>query len=133
MKASIVEDKDLAVLQMRGFEPKAIAHDLRTFVATSEPTVILEIILANFEEFLESEIGRCQHEVRIRAQRQTEIYRGPLAKNAQYLLTYLFAFAVSPQTTIEELPIKMWGNYVPDYIDLVIRQLYNVYDFTVSF
>lgn len=128
-----IDEKDLAVLQLRGFDPLAITHDLRAFVDSSEDTVILEIILSNFEEFLESEIGRCQHEVRIRAQRQTEIYRGPLAKNAQYLLTYLFAYAVSPQTSIERLPIKVWGNYVPDYVDMIIRQLYNVYEFTVAF
>lgn len=131
--AEPIDEKDLAVLQLRGFEPQAITHDLRAFVESSEDTVIVELILANFEEFLESEIGRCQHEVRIRAQRQNEIYRGPLAKNAQYLLTYLFAFAVSPQTSIDELPIKVWGNYVPDYVDMIIRQLYNVYEFTVAF
>ena len=131
--AEPIDEKDLAVLQMRGFDPRAALHDLHTFVKTGEDRVVVEIILADFEEFLESEIGRCQHEGRIRAQRQNEIYRGPLAKNAQYLLTYLFAFAVSPQTSIEELPIKLWGNYVPDYIDLIIRQLYNVYEFTVSF
>lgn len=131
--ADPIDPEDVAILKMRGFDPAAISHDLKAFVDTAEDSIVVEIILSNFSEFLESEIGRCQHEIRLRAQRQSETYRGSLAKNSQYLLTYLFAFAVSPQTQIDELPIKLLGNYVPDYVDQIIRKLYGVYDFTLAF
>jgi hypothetical protein len=123
-----LDETDLIALTQRGFNPLSIAEEMLEFVRMGEDTVRVELILSDFAEFVESEIGRCQHEDRIRAQRQTAIYRGPLAKNAEYLLTYLFAYAISPTTEIDEIPIKLWGRYMTDYIDQVLRHLFRLHD-----
>ena len=52
----------------------------------------MEIIFSDYQEMLESEIGRCIHEDRIIEQRLYQPYRGPLARNIQHLLEYLFLF-----------------------------------------
>jgi len=57
---------------------------------------------------------------------QQQEYRGHLAKNIEYLMVYLFNFAVSPQIEIGELPIKLWNRYLPDYFDEVMRSLFEI-------
>jgi len=86
----------------------------------------VEIIVSNYQETLESEIGRCMHEERIVRQRATKEYRGHLARNIEYLMEYLFAFSQSAERELPELPIKLWNRYLPDYFDEVLKRLYHI-------
>ena len=69
----------------------------------------MEIIVSDYEEMMESEIGRCMHEDRIIEQRLRQQYRGHLAKNITYLMEYLFTFPSSQQVELGELPFKLWN------------------------
>jgi hypothetical protein len=116
----------LNVMQGRGFSPGEANRSFAEFVRSGEESVLLEIIFSDYQEMLESEIGRCIHEDRIIEQRLRQQYRGPLARNIQYLLEYLFAFPASHQRELGELPIKIWNRYLPDYFDEVLKQLFHI-------
>jgi len=97
-------------MQRRGFSPAEANHAFFEFVRSGEEDVLLEIILSTYQEMLESEIGRCIHEDRIIEQRLRQQYRGPLARNIQCLMEYLFTFPSSPSPCPCEpggLPIKL--------------------------
>jgi hypothetical protein len=96
------------------------------FASTAEDEVAIEVILCSCEEMIESEIGRSMHEERIVAQRHNERYQGSLAKNIEYLMEYLFRFCVSPLSALDEVPIRLWGKYMPDYIDQLHQRLSGV-------
>jgi hypothetical protein len=115
-----------SLLQARGMDPEQIQQAFAEFVNTGEENVSLEIIVSNYEETLESEIGRCIHEDRIISQRLTQQYRGHLSKNIEYLMEYLFAFPMSARRELPELPIKLWNRYLPDYFDEVLKDLFNI-------
>ena len=85
----------------------------------------IEVSLISYEEMLESEIGRSMHEERILAQRQNQQYQGSLTRNIEYLMDYLFRFALSTTKELNEVPIQLWVRYMPDYIDHILRRLYN--------
>ena len=51
---------------------------------------------------------------------------GPLARNIQCLLEYLFAFPASHRRELGELPIKIWDRYLPDYFDEILKQLFRI-------
>jgi hypothetical protein len=115
-----------SLLQARGMQPGQIQQAFTEFVLTGEEEVSLEIIVSNYEETLESEIGRCIHEDRIIKQRLTQQYRGHLSKNIEYLMEYLFAFPMSSQRELNGLPIKLWNRYLPDYFDEVLKDLFHI-------
>ncbi|MCX7635678.1 MAG: hypothetical protein N2Z74_08045, partial [Syntrophales bacterium] len=116
----------LPVLMKRGFTAEEARREFAAFVTAGEEEVYLEIIVSNYEELLESEIGRCMHEDRIIAQRLRQQYRGHLAKNVEYLMRYLFLFPLSEQKKLTELPVKLWNRYLPDYFDGVIAGLFHI-------
>jgi hypothetical protein len=116
----------LNVMQGRGLPSGEANRSFAEFVRSGEDTVMLEIIFSDYQEMLESEIGRCIHEDRIIEQRLRQQYRGPLARNIQYLLEYLFVFPVSHQRELGELPIKIWNRYLPDYFDEILKQLFHI-------
>jgi hypothetical protein len=119
----------LDVMQGRGFSPDEANSAFAEFVRSGEGDVLLEIILSTYQEMLESEIGRCIHEDRIIEQRLRQQYRGPLARNIQCLMEYLFTFPSSPSSCrceLGELPIKLWHHYLPDYFDEVLKQLFHI-------
>jgi hypothetical protein len=116
----------LGVMQTRGVPPEETARSFAEFVRSGEEDVLLEIILSDYQEMLESEIGRCIHEDRIIRQRLFQPYRGPLARNIQYLMEYLFTFPLSPQRELGELPIKIWNRYLPDYFDEILKGLFRI-------
>ncbi|MBW2700287.1 MAG: hypothetical protein JRF33_05670 [Deltaproteobacteria bacterium] len=116
----------LSRMWRRGMLPDQAQESFADFVRSGESSVHIEIIVSNYQEMLESEIGRCMHEDRIIEQRLRQEYRGHLAKNVEYLTEYLFAFAVSPRTECTDLPIKLWNRYLPDYYDEVIKSLFNI-------
>ena len=116
----------LSIMQARGFSPYEANQSFAEFIRSGEEDVLLEIIVSNYQEMLESEIGRCIHEDRIIEQRLRQQYRGPLARNIQFLLEYLFAFPASHQKELGELPIKIWNRYLPDYFDEILKQLFHI-------
>lgn len=116
----------LAVMQARGLNPDRVQQAFAEFVQSGEETVSLEIIVSDFQETLESEIGRCMHEDRIIRQRLHQQYRGHLSKNIEYLMEYLFSFPASSQRELRELPIKLWNCYLPDYFDEVLKELFQI-------
>lgn len=121
-----LSDRILEVMQTRGMGPEQTRQAFTDFVLTGEESVSLEIIVSNYQETLESEIGRCIHEDRIIRQRLTQQYRGHLSKNIEYLMEYLFAFPLSARNDLNELPIKLWHRYLPDYFDEVLKDLFHI-------
>ncbi|OHE21991.1 MAG: hypothetical protein A2Z43_06215 [Syntrophobacterales bacterium RBG_19FT_COMBO_59_10] len=118
--------KILEVMQARGFAPEDAERSFAEFVRSGEEDVLLEIILSTYQEMLESEIGCCIHEDRIIEQRLFQQYRGPLARNIQYLTEYLFIFPASERKEFGELPIKLWNRYLPDYFDEILKNLFGI-------
>jgi hypothetical protein len=114
------------IMQIRGLSPRESNLAFAEFVRSGEENICMEIIVSDYEEMLESEIGRCMHEDRIIEQRLRQHYRGHLARNIAYLMEYLFTFPVSGQLELGELPIKLWNRYLPDYFDEVLRNLFRI-------
>ncbi len=116
----------LKVMQGKGMIPAEANRDFVEFVRSGEESVDLEIIVSDYKEMLESEIGRCIHEDRIIEQRLQQPYCGHLAKNIEYLMEYLFSFPASSQIELGQLPIKLWNRYLPDYFDDVLKRLFRI-------
>ena len=76
----------------------------------------MEIILTSYDELMESEFGRSIHELRILRLRERQAYNGHIAHNAGYLIEYLLALASAPVIDVPELPVKMYGRYLPETI-----------------
>jgi hypothetical protein len=121
-----LSEKIIHVMRLRGSRPGHSDREFAEFVRSGEDHIYLEIIVSDYEEMLESEIGRCMHEDRIIEQRLRQPYNGHLAKNIEYLMEYLFLFPYSEQYELGELPIKLWNRYLPDYFDEVLRKLYHI-------
>jgi hypothetical protein len=113
-------------MQSRGVDRDQTQKDFNEFVRRGEASITIEVIISDHQEMLESEIGRCMHEDRIIEQRLRQEYRGHLSKNVEYLMEYMFAFAVSRHRRINSLPIKLWNRYLPDYFEDVVKTLYNI-------
>lgn len=116
-------------LTLRGMNPETAQQDFCRFVRTGEPSIHIELILTHYQEMLESEVGRSMHEERLMRQRKQQAYRGHLARNVSYLMEYIFAWGISPRTTISQLPIQVWNQYLPDYFDEVIKHLFQIPSF----
>ncbi|MGZ6276581.1 MAG: hypothetical protein ACXWMI_10820 [Syntrophales bacterium] len=121
-----LSEKIIDVMRLRRSKPGDSNRDFAEFVRSGEDHIYMEIIVSDYEEMLESEIGRCMHEDRIIEQRLRQPYNGHLAKNIEYLMEYLFVFPYSAQYELGELPIKLWNRYLPDYFDEVLRKLYHI-------
>jgi hypothetical protein len=120
----------LKILGLRGFNPPEAENAYRQFIATADDRVFVEIIVANFEEFLESEIGRSMHEERVIFQRANQDYQGHLATNVRYLMQYIFALCLSASfDDVEEVPVKLWVKYMPDTIERLVQNLFVPDDF----
>ena len=116
----------LQLMRAHGLNQEQAHSEFADFVRTGEDGVYIELIVSNYQEMLESEIGRCMHEDRIIEQRMRQEYRGHLSKNVEYLMEYLFAFPSSTKKDLGELPIKLWTRYLPDYFDEVIKGLFDI-------
>ena len=103
-------------------------EEFEDFVYSGEEEVYLEIIYSSFGDLLESEIGSSMHETRIANQRSKEEYTGHLARNIEYLVQYIFAFASFPSAHLDECAIKVWSYYLPDYFNEVMKSLYRIED-----
>ncbi|MBL7180698.1 MAG: hypothetical protein ABIK98_12475 [Pseudomonadota bacterium] len=114
------------LMQARGLGPDEALHQFRQFVLTGEEQVHVEVIVCDYVEMLESEIGGCMHEDRILRQRLDQQYTGQLARNIEFLMAYLFAFPASRRTELGDLPIRLWNRYLPDYFDEVLKVLFEI-------
>ncbi|MBM4272349.1 MAG: hypothetical protein FJ139_09395 [Deltaproteobacteria bacterium] len=119
-------EKIVTIMEKRGMSPGQSNRDFAEFVDSGEESVYVEIIVSNYQEMLESEIGRCIHEDRIIEQRLRQEYCGSLAKNVEYLMEYLFTFPSSSRIEIGDLPIKIWNRYLPDYFEQVLWELFRI-------
>jgi hypothetical protein len=110
----------------RGLSPEVLASEFPDYVYSGARTVRAEVILTTCEELIESEFGRAIHEQRILEQRTSVPYSGRIAGNASFLIEYLLMLAISPKVELEEIPIKMWGRYLPDIYSLAVWDLFDI-------
>ncbi len=110
----------------RGIPEEELRKGLDPLLEGTKPTINIELILSTFPDLVESEFGNSIHEERIIAQRNSKVYKGYIPMNVEFLIEYLFAVGLSPQISIESLPIKLWGRYLPDTISSHIRELYHM-------
>lgn len=123
--ASPPRQRYLDVLAWRGFDRDRVAAEYREHIEQCEDEVYLEIIVSNFAELIESEIGRCMHEERIVSLRRDAEYNGFLATNVRYLMDYVFGLCRSPSNCeCTQLPIKLWVQYVPEAIEQILLEPY---------
>ena len=118
--------KSIAMLSNKGLPETSIVQDFKMFAETGSDRVQLDMIFTTFAELIESEIGRSTHEARIFRQRRHQNSFGNIPINIEYLIEYLIAVGLSPAIHIDEIPIKIWGRYLPDTLGYRIRSLYNM-------
>jgi hypothetical protein len=117
--------KYLRVLAFRGFDPDRVAQEYQEFLATAEDTVIVEVIVSTFQEYMESEIGRCMHEERVLNQRAHREYNSHVATNVRHLMDYILGLCRGPgMPEATDVPIKLWVKYMPDTVEHLMRSLY---------
>ena len=120
-------DDFLRILTARGFDAATVEEQYLDFIEQAEDHVLLEVIVCDFEEFMESEIGRAMHEDRVLAQRADNEYRAHLATSVRYLMDYMFTLCIAPvQPPVTDVPIKLWVKYMPDTMDNLVRGLFGV-------
>ena len=124
--ADRTRDLDWSIARRRGLDPEDARRNFLEFLETGARTVRTEVILTTFPELIESELGRSLHELRILRLRERQSYSGQIAENAKYLIEFLLQVAYSPTVNVPELPIKMWGRYLPETLLTAVRALYGV-------
>jgi len=117
----------------RGIPEEELQKGLEPLLDGAQPTLNIELILSTLPDMVESELGNSIHEERIIAQRNNKVYKGNIPMNVEFLIEYLFALGLSPRISIDSLPIKLWGRYLPDTISSHIRQLYQMPEYGVFY
>jgi hypothetical protein len=120
------KNRDWERYRDRGIPEKDLEKGLELFLADGEPTINIEVILSTFPDMIESELGTSIHEARILAQRDNRSYRGYIPTNVEFLVESLFAVGFSPRIDIDQVPIKLWGRYLPETLSSYVRQLHNL-------
>jgi len=110
----------------RGLDAKEAPKQFAAFVESGARTVRAEVILTTYPELIESELGRSLHELRILRLRERQPYSGQISENARYLIEFLLAVAYAPSIHVAELPIKMWGRYLPDTVLTAVGRLFGL-------
>jgi hypothetical protein len=108
----------------RGISEVELSRGLEPFLEGASPRINVEVILTTFSDLVESELGSSIHEERIISQRDSSRYKGYIPMNVEFLVEFLFAVGFSPRVEIDEVPIKIWGRYLPETLGSYIRQLY---------
>ncbi|MDA8085007.1 MAG: hypothetical protein M0024_15225 [Nitrospiraceae bacterium] len=108
----------------RGIPAEELSRGLEPFLEGADPRINIEVILTTFPDLVESELGSSIHEERIVSQRDNKFYRGYIPMNVEFLVEFLFAVGFSPVDHIDEVPIKIWGRYLPETLGSYIRKLY---------
>lgn len=122
--AARLAEMDWDMAGRRGLDPGEVRRNIAGYVEQGADSVRIELILTTPEELMEAEFGRSIHELRVLRLRQRQEYRGPLGQNAGYLIEYMLTLATSPTIHVPELPIKMYGRYLPEEITALKRALY---------
>ena len=107
---------DWSIAALRGLDPEEARRSFPAYLEQGSRTLRMEIILTTYPELMESEFGRSLHELRILQLRERSEYSGLIAQNAGYLIEYLLTLAMTPVLDVLELPIKMYGRYLPETI-----------------
>jgi hypothetical protein len=123
--AAPLSSESLQKLALRGMNPDTANEEFQAFVREGEEAMHIELIVTTFADMLESEIGQSMHEERLMRQR-LQAYRGHLSRNVSYLMEFIFSCGISPCTNIDDIPIKVWNQYVPDYFDEVVKRLFEI-------
>lgn len=110
----------------RGIESSELRKGLEPLVENAEERISIELMLCTPEALVESELGNSLHEERMILQRDFKPYRGYIPTNVEFLLEYLFAVGFSPKAQITEVPIKLWGRYLPDTLAMFVRELFEL-------
>ncbi len=110
----------------RGIPGEELEKGLEPFLVDGEPKINVEVILSTFPDLVESELGASIHEERIIAQRDNKSYKGYIPMNVEFLVESLFAVGFSPRIDIDQVPIKLWGRYLPETLGSYVRRLYNL-------
>jgi len=105
--------------------------DFAKFITTGKDTLHIDLIFTTFDELVESEIGLSMHESRIVRQRQGQPFYGNIPVNIEYIIEYLLAVGLSPAVRIDEIPIKIWGRYLPDTLSYLVRKLYQMPEYSL--
>lgn len=114
---------DWSFAEGRGLSAYHLEESLIDYLGSASPTFRVELILTTIGDLVESEFGRCIHEVRILEQRDRAAYSGRIAQNASSIIEYMLQLAVSPTVRVETLPIKIWGRYLRDTVGLALTKL----------
>jgi hypothetical protein len=117
----------------RGIPDAELKRGIDSFVEDAEERIKIELILSTPEAMVESELGNSIHEERIISQRDTKPYNGYIPINVEFLLEYLFAVGFSPTAEIRDIPIKLWGRYLPDTLVMYIRELFKFPQFDLFY
>jgi hypothetical protein len=110
---------DWSIAARRGLNPEKARMGFPAYLERGSRTIRMEIILTTYPELMESEFGRSLHELRILQLRERAPYSGLIAQNAGYLIEYLLTLAMAPVCDVPELPIKLYGRYLPETIHAV--------------
>jgi len=114
---------DWSFAEGRGLSAYHLEESLIDFLSSASPTFRIELILTTIDDLVESEFGRCIHEVRILEQRDRAAYSGRIAQNASSIIEYMLQVAISPTVRVEGLPIKIWGRYLRDTVGFALAKL----------
>ncbi len=110
----------------RGIPEEDLKRGLEPFLADVEHKLNVELIMSTFPDMVESELGNSIHEERIIAQRDNKRYKGYIPLNVELLAEALFVVGFSPRIDIDQVPIKLWGRYLPETMGSYVRKLYNL-------
>jgi len=114
---------DWSFAEGRGLSAYHLEESLIDYLSSASPTFRVELILTTLDDLVESEFGRCIHEVRILEQRDQATYSGRIAQNASSIIEYMLQLAISPTVQTDELPIKVWGRYLRDTVGQALAKL----------
>ena len=122
----LAQDWDWSRHTGKGLSAEELRAGFPDFVETGERTFRAEVILTTHADLVESEFGSCIHEARILDQRNGMTYSGRIASNASFLIEYMLMLALSPTLEVMDLPVKMWGRYLPDVYSLAVWKLFGI-------
>jgi len=121
---NVFHELDWSIAARRGLNPDAVQSGFPAYLEQGSRTIRTELILTTYPELMESEFGRSLHELRILRLREQIPYRGLIAQNAGYLIEYLLTLAMAPVIDVPELPIKIYGRYLPETIRAIKCDLF---------
>jgi hypothetical protein len=117
----------------RGISASELRKGLEPFLENGAERIRMELILSTPEALVESELGNSLHEERMISQRDFKPYKGYIPANVEFLMEYIFAVGFSPKAEIAEVPIKLWGRYLPDTVGMFVRELFELPEYDLFY